>query len=649
MSREQREVVQSAARERITRHRVAVTTALGDIAESIGLSVDHMDALSMNSSGGSLLGDAEGRRKLVSANQELGRDVFLASECEFHNRLEDLGLDDATVMDTAKSRINSHPATRAAARLESVQTNEAAGAEMDGRAPLRERLDQQYRIESGLEDPNDVDDARYPAVDNDEMRTFLHAAYGPDAVTDEKVRKALEFDRLRRKSTLRSDVTNAEFDLRKARRAEVVEDIAAAEDELAKAEAACEAYEESPEDPWPRDARERRALEQSLRIDTEVAAGRVPRQVFDEVDAERLDIQRQAMSDELHRVQKFGGQTVTPMATGGKVTKALTAQFNEATSLYPDEMVARAKERYPFLVLRQTSRRAHFSESARQSWSEKKDQFVTVPNLDGDPDRAFDDGISYQFDSPAYNGPENTPENRSKLEAIAAAHNAGRTRSRVPGKARRWGGSDPRALVVAEVTDNEGRKRLALKTKTKVAQKVYGTAAELTTDGSFNTTLHELGHMMERDPRVFFACKQFLYDRSEGNESVVYNTSRRHGVEKAVPDGFANTYIGKDYAGRAATEVFTMGMEGVFAQGRGGCRGINEIPRVTSEGLKTYEGVTDAEHRDLILGLIAGFQTSGPPMTHERANEILSQERRRREEARATRGSGRTSNKAKGD
>lgn len=71
--------------------------------------------------------------------------------------------------------------------------------------------------------------------------------------------------------------------------------------------------------------------------------------------------------------------------------------------------------------------------------------------------------------------------------------------------------------------------------------------------------------------------------------------------EMTRPDNFTNIYMGRDY-GREATEVMSMGMEGVFAGSYGGFIGVGgEKP--------------DLEVRNLVLGVLA---TAGGRM--ERGN-----------------------------
>src|SRR5699024_1025491 len=73
-------------------------------------------------------------------------------------------------------------------------------------------------------------------------------------------------------------------------------------------------------------------------------------------------------------------------------------------------------------------------------------------------------------------------------------------------------------------------------------------------------------------------------------------------------------YVGKHYDGDAHTEVFSMGMEGLFARSGGGMRGLGDPAPAYLSGsdsqVKFQESeVFDAEHRDLIFGLLASHRT----------------------------------------
>lgn len=642
MTREERIVVQSAARDRIDAHRARVADVMDVIAGELGMTTEELTANSKTSRG-SLLGSHDSRSELVRVNQELGRDVSLAAECAFQNRLEELGLDDKSAWRTTMVRMETHPDAKAGDLYTAAQGREKALSKSEGRDTLRERLDSYYRREIGFGSGDDLDPDKTPPVTNEELQRFLSEALGKE-FTDEMARKSLSGLRSERADMLNSEARRLQEDydwyLGANKRAEETgrapfhseEKMDKLREDLSNAVREADKYDPSPADPWPRDAREQRAMEQELRINIETKSMMVKRIVLNEANDTRLKVRDAALREELSRVQTFGGQTIEPFATGGKVTKAIRKQFDDSVDLYPSGMVAQAKENFPRLVFRQTKKRAHFNGGSRQKWSEKSDQYIEVPSLDTEPSQAFAYGIdsSYDKEEASRVGHPVTTENREKMQAIADAHNEGLTVWTVPGKKTRWGGSEPRVLMVDEINDEDGNPRLVLRSKNKISRQVYGSAAELTTDGELDTTLHELAHMMEDDPQVYYPCKQFLYDRTRDKESVVYNKSRKYGTEKATPDGFANTYIGKDYSGQANTEVFSMGMEGIFAAGRGGCRGVEEIAYVTDTGMERYSGTIDTEHRDLILGILAGYRADPEgPMTTERASAIKAKMRDR--------------------
>lgn len=624
LTRQEREQVREAARERILLGKSSVAESMDALGSVIDMTREELLAYHRDRSGdsGYLVGTYEDRQALVTANKDLGRDVFRAVDCTVQDRLEEACLDDANVVAELNRRIEKHPEMIAYNRALAAYTEDEDRAAREGGLTIRQRLH--------AESWGDTDKPGYTPVTDEELRAFILKAHGEEGLSDKTIGPILQRYRKNRVTDLDYEVSMATTALERARRwGDSDEEVSRLKIRLAEKEKERDDYSPDLEAVWPIDATERKHLLDNL--NSKVSGGQyIKHTIQNEVNEERREIQRQALVEELRRVQKFGGQTIEPVATGGKVTKALRADFDACTDLFPADMVAQAKDRHPSLVLRQTSRRAHFSSNRAQSWSEKTDLFVTLPSIDVEPEDAFASEISYCHteEGVAASGYPATDKNRARMEAIAKAHNEGRTNMGAkPERSRKR-----RVLVVAEVPDEDGTPRLTLKAKNQVSQKVYGHAAELTTNGSTSTTLHELAHMMESDPRVFYACKQFLADRTTGKDSIVYNKSRRHGTEMAVPDGFANTYIGKDYAGSPHTEVFSMGMEGIFAQGKGGCRGINEMRTVSPNGLVEYEGVIDTDHRDLILGILAGYTSDGV-MTKQRAHEVSTNRRRRLEEA----------------
>lgn len=74
--------------------------------------------------------------------------------------------------------------------------------------------------------------------------------------------------------------------------------------------------------------------------------------------------------------------------------------------------------------------------------------------------------------------------------------------------------------------------------------------------------------------------------------SALRTQKERTEYEWVRADGFVDPYVGKEYGYESHAEVFTMGVEGIFAGKRGGLIG--------EQGFKA-----DLEHRDLVLGMLA--------------------------------------------
>lgn len=132
-----------------------------------------------------------------------------------------------------------------------------------------------------------------------------------------------------------------------------------------------------------------------------------------------------------------------------------------------------------------------------------------------------------------------------------------------------------------------------------------------------STAIHEYGHRAEAvNPRIDDLARTFLARRTttpEGERDqlhpyLVTKSQARQGPpsdrwewderneglglsEWTRPDGFAEPYTGKQ-TGSKHTEVFTTGMEGVFAGRFGGLSGQGKWK-------------ADPEHRDLVLGILA--------------------------------------------
>lgn len=128
----------------------------------------------------------------------------------------------------------------------------------------------------------------------------------------------------------------------------------------------------------------------------------------------------------------------------------------------------------------------------------------------------------------------------------------------------------------------------------QVTERAYG-VAELTTDKSPSTTMHETAHRMESaNPRVLRLESAFYQRRTsdaEGRQEATVRYRNGGRGERVRPDGFVEEYIGKDYQG-TAYEIMSVGMEGVFHGRYGALQGI---------GHKT----ADLDYAAFVLGTLA--------------------------------------------
>jgi hypothetical protein len=112
----------------------------------------------------------------------------------------------------------------------------------------------------------------------------------------------------------------------------------------------------------------------------------------------------------------------------------------------------------------------------------------------------------------------------------------------------------PDARKVA-VKANKGRRAFA----NPLADEVH-----LGAHSSTKTTVHELGHLLERDPATRAAADAFLKRRTAGEQArMLRDITGQRGYgrsEIAKRDGFIDPYVGKIYPG-GLTEVISMGLE----------------------------------------------------------------------------------------
>lgn len=194
--------------------------------------------------------------------------------------------------------------------------------------------------------------------------------------------------------------------------------------------------------------------------------------------------------------------------------------------------------------------------------------------------------------------------------------------------AKRRGASQPIKVHIETFIDEFSIERAKVVSDKELATHVRENVSVITTDGTDYTTQHELSHYVEIDPRVNIACKKFLKRRTAGLSPVLYNKADRtnnNRDEMAIPDDFINAYIGKDYDNSENTEVFSMGMESIFTPRnlstyRNSARNSSLVTlnhyslEVDSQSNRpvSHDYVPpkkeDAEHRNLILGLLSSSQ-----------------------------------------
>ena len=126
--------------------------------------------------------------------------------------------------------------------------------------------------------------------------------------------------------------------------------------------------------------------------------------------------------------------------------------------------------------------------------------------------------------------------------------------------------------------------------------------AELTYSDS-RSMVHELGHRMEDfNPDISIATKEFLRRRTAGLPQTRYAKN-----EYVIEDGFASSYMGKDYPNTSFTELFSTGMEALTHGEYGGLRGRRRINLNHPSGYDTriQPPRADPEHLALILGILS--------------------------------------------
>lgn len=282
-----------------------------------------------------------------------------------------------------------------------------------------------------------------------------------------------------------------------------------------------------------------------------------------------------------------------------KLTKKDAAFLEDVFGAFPADMVRAARGRSLPMKATRSKARAHFVGRTFPKSRITYDAHLDVHDLlRGGPlwDRNYH---HVPRDDPDYRTRyedtlPDTPENRAAIEEKLEEY-------RQKGWQRWKGRQSPQLIEVkVKVADDEWETRLRVAAKgfsSRMTKDYKHPVSELTFNDR-ESAAHEFGHYLEAsNPEVSYACKEFLYRRTEGLEKKVYHTSRAHGVERVIEDGFVKSYIGKDYDDMHHTEVFSMGVEAVYAGAHGGLIDI--------DGYSAKDRKSDPEHLSLILGLLS--------------------------------------------
>lgn len=322
-----------------------------------------------------------------------------------------------------------------------------------------------------------------------------------------------------------------------------------------------------------------------------------------------------------------------------KATKDVTAQFEQATTLFPDSMKKFANSNGLELAIRKVpaTQRAFVRNASVVHTNEKQDKYYSyregfgitnygekassnvfqVPQLlsDGNGNFRGEEAKQEYKKMMDDNYPTATPENMTKLKEFAETYNTkgnpiDGSRLLAENHRRKKGDAQYIKVQPETFTDQLGQERIRLVCKKGYTEKTRHVVTELTTDGDMSTTVHETSHYMENSPQVSIACKTFLFRRTEGLSKELYT-----GTEMCTPDSFTDRYIGKNYEGRNNTEVFSMGMESVFTSARHTLtpkQGVQYNPSDDEMSIVFTKPDDrrpfDTEHRNLIIGIIAGHK-----------------------------------------
>lgn len=336
------------------------------------------------------------------------------------------------------------------------------------------------------------------------------------------------------------------------------------------------------------------------------------------------DVTRAALREELSRHTDLADRMPAEGTTYTKaVTKASRKTLDECVSFFPRAAVEDAWTKGNALTVKKTTARAHyapmsFHEGVRDGYVSvspsvsKVRGMGVVEGLEMDIERMEADPGHRPVASVTLIDPETTASLRSSSEDETVNRHLDRLMCKDSPHARKvmdkyvdlynsrpHVGSD---FVVREMQDSSGDTYLTVARRATMRGKVIvGSGAALTTDGSVQTSVHELAHRVEdKNPKIGIACKRFVAERTEG---LSYTRRKGYGRgELQCEDSFVEPYVSKRYKNTAnSSEVFSMGMEALVGGRFGGL--IGEGSMTSGGSVETHR--EDREHRDLVLGLLA--------------------------------------------
>lgn len=317
----------------------------------------------------------------------------------------------------------------------------------------------------------------------------------------------------------------------------------------------------------------------------------------------------------LAQERDLGGDPLVVTKSLQALSKSDREMFSEVVGNFPSGLIEFADSRGIPLHVKRSKKRAHYGGMVRQKQKEVRAGVLDAREAlkqnnwwwcNMDYTNIEKAGLEDRH-VPYRHTVESTPENRAALEAAIEDWKDRQGNKRVPA------GKVPVITEVEYAGERVPEKRLALhipEAHVRMSASNSTANGELTFSGP-SSLAHEFGHHIEyNNPEVGMACNEFLKRRTEGMEKVVYQPAKRVGkrvipAEVVTPDGFVDSYIGKQYNDKYHTEVFSMGVEALFTGEHGGLLGVEvDTSRLATDGVtKRYRA--DPEHFALVMGLLA--------------------------------------------